>query len=198
MPAILDRTSAAFLICGVLAALSSTVHLDAQRSGATNERPRSELAIVAPESAPGVQKYGKFEIAFKVTGTSATMLHWPYDPAPPRGIPPGEGISVEGVFTDTSGRVYSQPAFLYQRFEDDVRNGRDWHYPTSDFNWKVRFSPNAVSHFSGRKVEGRCSTAAGNPAGSHSHASAEPAAYGPAQPERRRITTTGRWRSIDT
>ena len=56
------------------------------------------------------------------------------------------------MFTDPSGREYAQPAFLYQRFEDDVRNGRDWHYPTSDFNWKVRFSPNAVGTWKYRIV----------------------------------------------
>lgn len=44
--------------------------------------------------------------------------------------------------------------------------------------------PIAASRLSGRKVEGCCSAAAGHPAGSHSRASAEPAAFEAVRPER--------------
>jgi hypothetical protein len=143
MPAASYLTVAKGLSGIVLASVCCTLSLDAQRAG-TASPGRSALAIAAPESAARVQRYGKFEVVFNVSGTSATAPQWPYDAAPPKGIQPGEGISVDGVFTDPSGRVYSQPAFLYQRFEDDVRNNRDWHYPTTDFSWRVRFSPHVV------------------------------------------------------
>jgi hypothetical protein len=100
------------------------------------------LRIAVPETAApaNIRKFGKFEVSFAVN-TRATMLHWPYDAAPPNGLPRGLGITVDGVFVDPAGKEYRQPAFYYQQFEDAVRDGRDWHYPTTRFAWKVRFSP---------------------------------------------------------
>ena len=88
-----------------------------------------------------VPRFGRLEIDARVA-TKAEFTHWPYDAAPPRGVPAGRGVSVEAEFVDPGGRHYRQPAFQYQRFEDAVHDGRDWHHPTADFTWKVRFTPN--------------------------------------------------------
>jgi hypothetical protein len=100
----------------------------------------SRIGIVG-EPATSVPNFSRIEIDFSVN-TPATVLHWPFDATPPSGIPAGAGISAGAVFMDPQGRQYPQPAFLYQRFEDAVRDGRDWHYPTNELAWKVRFTPN--------------------------------------------------------
>ncbi len=121
-------------------------------TGAAGPGPRSvsaepeasplRIEMLRSEPAGDVPRYGKFEVSFTIAGTAASMLQWPHDASPPRGVPAGVGISVDAVFADPSGREYRQPAFYYQHFEDDVRNGRDWRYPTDRFEWKVRFAPN--------------------------------------------------------
>ncbi len=89
-----------------------------------------------------VPNYKKLEITFQVD-SSASNLQLPYDPSPPPGIQPGIGISVDALFTpDNWQTVYQQPAFNYQEFQDSLKNGREWFYPTENISWKVRFSPN--------------------------------------------------------
>ena len=128
---------------GLVALLACSIQADLGLAVQGQERgPR--VTIVGTEPASQVMKFQRFEVSFRVDNTRATFLHWPYDPAPPTGIPAGAGITVNAVFVDPGGREYTQPGFSYQRFEDDIRNGRDWHYPTQDFLWKVRFAPNQV------------------------------------------------------
>jgi len=93
---------------------------------------------------PGEQipQFAKFELTFAVD-TSATNLQWPYDPSPPAGIQPGSGVTVNAQFTpDQWQTVYLQPAFYFQSFLDEERSGQAWLYPSGDFIWKVRFTPN--------------------------------------------------------
>jgi len=88
-----------------------------------------------------VAQYAKFEITFQVD-TSAENLQLPFDENPPSGVQPGVGITVDALFTpDNWQTIYTQPAFYYQGFEDQVKSGREWFYPNGDFSWKVRFSP---------------------------------------------------------
>jgi hypothetical protein len=108
---------------------------------AVERRQAPKRIDIVREAPPAVPNLSRVEVDFRVT-TGATILHWPYDATPPPGIPPREGISADAVFADPRGREYRQPAFQYQRFEDAIRNGRDWHYPTSEMVWKVRFTPN--------------------------------------------------------
>jgi hypothetical protein len=92
---------------------------------------------------PGGQipAYSKLEITFQVD-TEAANLQLPYDAAPPAGVQPGVGISVDALFTpDDWQTVYRQPAFYYQEFLDEVREEQEWFYPSGSFSWKVRFSP---------------------------------------------------------
>src|SRR5688572_7296287 len=86
-------------------------------------------------SAPAtVARYDKFEITFNVTGTVATNLQMPYDPAPPPGIPARWGISVGAQFSrDNFQTIHTIPAFHYQSFEYQVKGNRDWFNPLDQF-----------------------------------------------------------------
>lgn len=110
------------------------------------------VRFLEPQPFAPVSQYQKFELDFAVENTLASNLQWPYDANPPSGVPAGVGISVDGVFTDPQGREYRQPAFLYQPFLDEVRNDREWHYPTGRYFWKVRFTPNQAGDWHGRIV----------------------------------------------
>lgn len=89
-----------------------------------------------------VRQYEKLEITFKVE-TTARNLQLPFSATPPQGIEPRIGISVDALFTNDNWRTsYSQPAFYYQDFIDQKRPDYEWIYPTDQFAWKVRFSPN--------------------------------------------------------
>jgi hypothetical protein len=110
------------------------------------------LSIRNLQSATDVPRFGKFELTFDVANSSATAPQWPYDPAPPPGVPAGVGISVDAIFTDPDGREHRQPAFYSQDFLDETRGGRDWHLPTGHFSWRVRFSPHKTGPWSYRLV----------------------------------------------
>lgn len=109
------------------------------------------LQIINVSAAPAeISQFQKLELTFDIIGSVATRMQWPYDPAPPNGVPAGIGINVNGVFIDPDGREFLQPAFYAEQFIDEVREGRDWHLPTGSFVWKVRFSPNRPGRWSYR------------------------------------------------
>lgn len=89
-----------------------------------------------------IPRYDKLELNFKVK-TVAKNLQWPYDPDPPVGVEPKLGITVDALFTPDSWQtVFVQPAFYYQEFLDETKDGKEWFYPTGNSSWKVRFAPN--------------------------------------------------------
>ncbi|MBM3792027.1 MAG: DUF5060 domain-containing protein, partial [Acidobacteria bacterium] len=110
---------------------------------------RAELAIRLLDTSPEVQvgRFEKFEISFLITGSASGNPQWPFDPEPPAGIPPAAGISVDAIFVDPTGREHRQPGFFCQEFQDEIREGREWVYPTDRFVWKVRFSPNLAGEW---------------------------------------------------
>jgi hypothetical protein len=94
-----------------------------------------------------VPRYEKFELTFEVN-TVAENLQLPYDPAPPPGLKPGIGITVNALFSpDGWQTVYTQPAFYYQDYQHEIKEGKEWLYPTNNFTWKVRFAPNQVGNW---------------------------------------------------
>jgi len=94
-----------------------------------------------------VPRYEKLEVTFEVN-TVAETLQLPYDPSPPPGLEPGIGITVNALFTpDNWQTVYTQPAFYYQEFQDEIKGGKEWFYPTGNFFWKVRFAPNQAGEW---------------------------------------------------
>ncbi|HXK62030.1 MAG TPA: DUF5719 family protein [Acidobacteriota bacterium] len=105
------------------------------------------------KSYPGeeIPRYEKLEITFAVN-TSATNYFLPYASQAPAGIQAGTGISVDAIFTAPDGALYSQPAFHYQEFDHQVKSKCDWLYPTDNYMWKVRFSPNQPGVWSYRIV----------------------------------------------
>jgi hypothetical protein len=103
--------------------------------------------VVPVDDKQTYQLFEKFELEFDVT-TVAQNLQWPYDPAPPPGIEPGRGISVDAHFTpDNWETVYIQPAFYYQHFEHEVKSNQDWIYPADQFSWRVRFTPDQTGEW---------------------------------------------------
>ncbi len=95
-----------------------------------------------------IPRYEKLEISFGLTGVTATNYQWPYDTQTPAGIQSGQGITVNAQFTsDNWQTVYTQPAFYYQDFDYQVKNGQDWIYPKNTFMWKVRFTPNVSGNW---------------------------------------------------
>ena len=87
-----------------------------------------------------IPKYEKLEITFQVDTVSSNFFY-PYDSAPPAGIE-STGITINAIFTDPDANIFRQPGFYYQTFEDQVKAGKEWFYPTDNFTWKIRFSPN--------------------------------------------------------
>ncbi len=106
-------------------------------------KPILAAPIISQISA-GTQatKFEKFEITFQVQSSTVSNTFFPLDQSPPPGLTANTGITVNAIFTDPQGTTYTQPAFYYQEFQDQVKNGDEWFYPTNNFSWKVRFSPN--------------------------------------------------------
>jgi len=113
---------------------------------------RLEIADLYTETVGAIPQFGKFEVDFQISGSSATMQQWPFDPAPPQGVPAGVGITVDAVFTSPDGHDFRQPAFYAEHFVDEVRGGRDWHLPTGTFRWRVRFAPHQTGTWTYRIV----------------------------------------------
>ncbi len=94
-----------------------------------------------------IPKYEKLEINFQILNSSATNTFFPYDTNPPPGLPANTGITVNAIFTDPNGNTFNQPAFLYQDFDYQVKSGKEWFYPTNNYSWRVRFSPNLAGNW---------------------------------------------------
>jgi hypothetical protein len=103
----------------------------------------SAIAISNASDIGTVAKYEKQEITFDVT-TLANNPQLPFDPSPPPGIVEISGVSVDGVFTSPTGKVWNQPGFYYQLFDDQLMGGAEWFYPTGQAVWKVRFTPDEI------------------------------------------------------
>lgn len=93
-----------------------------------------------------VPMYEKFEATVGVT-TVASNLQMPFDATPPAGVLAGIGVSVNGVFTSPTNRTHTQPAFYYQEFDEQIKNGRQWFYPTNRYSWRVRFAPDETGNW---------------------------------------------------
>lgn len=86
-------------------------------------------------------RYEKFEASFQIE-TAATNFNLPYDPAPPRGIAPGEGVSVDVLFSpDDWKTTIVQPAFWYQPVTYTSVKIRNHLLPEGAPEWRVRFAP---------------------------------------------------------
>ena len=109
----------------------------------TSDVSALSIAVSNVSDSNTVAKYDKQEITFSVT-TSASNPQLPFDTSSPAGINGTAGVSVDAVFTSPTGKEWIQPGFYYQVFDDQVKGGGSWFYPTGQAVWKVRFSPNEV------------------------------------------------------
>ena len=137
----LQRSLRLLLLAALLAASLFEVRLDSRaqaQAGPAIHDIQDNLA----QYGGRIPAYEKLELTFQVD-TAAANLQLPYDPAPPPGVQPGVGVSVQALFTpDNWQTTYTQPAFYYQYYDDQVKDGQEWYYPTGAYAWKVRFSPN--------------------------------------------------------
>ena len=111
----------------------------------------STISTNAPSYPNGlVPKYEKFEITFDITNSQALNFQFPYVSSADANQYLQKyinlGISVDGIFLPPGetnwNNAYRTPAFYYEEFLDEIRNNKVWNYPTGNFKWKVRFSPN--------------------------------------------------------
>ena len=97
----------------------------------------ANLSITASQLA----RYERFEAQFDLT-TVAANPDLPFDPAPPPGVRPGSGVSVDGLFSrDSWTTTIIQPAFLYQPYTQTTRDNQDHFTPNGRARWTVRFAP---------------------------------------------------------
>jgi len=90
-----------------------------------------------------VPKYEKFEISFRVNNLAAKNFYRPYDRESIRGLTPGNGVTVDGLFLppgkDDWDDAIVQPGFWYQPMHPEAKNG--FIYPQGEPMWKIRFAP---------------------------------------------------------
>ncbi len=91
-------------------------------------------------SRTSVPVYETVEVRFDLA-TVADTPFFSYDAAPPPGVAPGTGVSVEGLFTGPSGRVYRQPGFLLGEVTQTAEGSEPHFEETGRAFWTVRFSP---------------------------------------------------------
>lgn len=116
-------------------------------------------AIAAPEvrsvaqQTTTVGRYDILEISADVQ-TTATNLYWPYDPSPPPSIPPGAGVSVDGLFSNDNWlTTVTMPGFYYQACDRRLVTGNgqnytdEWVYPVGSPKWMIRFAPPALGNW---------------------------------------------------
>ncbi|MCB9078316.1 MAG: hypothetical protein H6631_12025 [Anaerolineaceae bacterium] len=136
---VLSVDVAIFLLIGAL--------LISRQSPTPEAGPPTIRDVTTNINGDGVARYEKLEITFQVD-TVARNLQFPFDRKTPAGLRPGEGITVDALFTPDNWRtVYRQPAFYYQDFEYDLKDDQEWVYPTDELAWKVRFSPNQAGEW---------------------------------------------------
>lgn len=124
--------------------------------GGAGELARGQSALTisqvtdnrATYPAGQIPRYQKIEIDFQVENSTATNPQLSYDSAPPAGVESGIGITVNALFTpDNWQTVYTQPAFYYEEYQQDIRGGHEWFYPTGRMSWRVRFAPDVEGNW---------------------------------------------------
>jgi len=63
-----------------------------------------------------VEKWDKFEATFNIVNSVASTPDLPFATNLPAGMLQGTGITIDGVFTSPTGKIYRQPAFRYQPY----------------------------------------------------------------------------------
>jgi hypothetical protein len=117
--------------------------------------------VDATAAVGSVPRYGKFEVAFQVAGTTATNPYLPYDANTPPGVAPGTGISVDAFFLPPGeadwGQARTTPCFYYQPVEEVGSGEEAALLPVGPAGWRCRFAPDTVGEwrYKIRVVDGR-------------------------------------------
>ena len=114
----------------------------AQVGGAPTIGP---LTVLTPGP---VERYGQFEIAFAVTSASATNPYFPYDPAPPPGVPAGVGLTVDVLILPPGqadwDRARVQPCFYFHPYQEIGTGVNAGLVPVGEPEWRCRLLPDDV------------------------------------------------------
>ncbi|MDH7602936.1 MAG: hypothetical protein QHI38_12385 [Armatimonadota bacterium] len=95
-------------------------------------------------SADSVGRYEIIELRASIV-TVAQNPFWPYDPDPPPSIPPGVGITVDGLFSDDEWETsITVPGFLFLEYERRSTSSGEAFIPVGKPEWRVRFAPPRV------------------------------------------------------
>ncbi len=120
------------------------------------------IGAVRVRPAGSIDRFAKFEVAFDVTSTTATNPYFPYDSAPPPGISPGAGISVDARLLPPGQSNWANsktlPCFYYQPVQELGSVDNSALLPTGKAEWRCRFTPEIVGTW---QYEIRATDAAG-------------------------------------
>lgn len=94
------------------------------------------------QNSSTVELYDKFESTFNIVNAQFSNPYFPYDPNLPDGMPKGTGVSIDATFISPSGKIFKQPAFLYQNYQRVVSTKQL--IAQGDPVWKIRFAPTEI------------------------------------------------------
>lgn len=107
-----------------------------------NVQATAAIINVVPVTPGSIEQYGKFEVAFAVTGSTYSNPFFPYDGAPPPGVAPGIGVSVDALLLAPQQIGWSQAqrigCFYYQPYAAGTL------VPQGSAQWRCRFTPSVV------------------------------------------------------
>jgi hypothetical protein len=96
-------------------------------------------------AATSVPMYNKYEVKFDVQTVADNYL-FTYNPAPPPGLTPKIGVTVEALITTPSGKTVVQPAFHSTEttmYGNPIDKNLYFSQSAAEF-WAVRYSPQAL------------------------------------------------------
>lgn len=127
-----------FLILVLQAAMAATSSVAHAQSGPPPTISNVEILT------PSIARNEKLEIDLDVA-TISEYVNLPFDPAPPPGIQPGIGVTVDALLSpDNWQTTITQPAFFYQPFTHQSLKNADHFVPDGAPHWQVRFAPQTV------------------------------------------------------
>lgn len=114
-------------------------------AGPTIGEVRTNLDEYAYQQVP---RYKKFELAFDITGMTATNPYFFYDENTPPGVALATGITVDARFLAPGETNWSEartlPCFYYQPVEQVGSGENIALLPVSEAEWRCRFTPDVV------------------------------------------------------
>ncbi len=135
-----------WIVCVLLVLVGASLRPIATSVAQVGSAPTiSPLTVLTPDP---VERYAHFEIAFAVTSASATNPYFPYDPAPPAGVPAGVGLTVDILVLPPGqsdwDRARVQPCFYFQPYQEVGTGVNAGLAPVGEPEWRCRLMPDAA------------------------------------------------------